>query len=914
MGSCSGRSLKGIRVSGRMWAMVLAVAAGRAVALQPAAEPTAVNPPSAPVTPPLDPAPVATPPAPVAPAPTPAEPAVVEPTSSDISLEAFTAQSLQRVAMIDLRQQVVDLPRDYRIVYRLLREAERFAPRDLELAHKLGEAAWKMEDDEAVIETCKRIIALDPKDTSAMLRLITTRLNATQTLDQRLEGYERFLGPEGKSIDPAVRSRLAMDAGHLRRERGDDKGFVQLMKLAAQLDPTNKEAAQDAALYYAQRVGDPLGRMELIANLMYADPMDPTTQLWMARELGMQGAFVQADRFHTLGRSLIGRSGQQPDVKIYIESMVLAWQSRGPLEPVKMLTDYVIMNRYSAEAKVKQAEQELQVTTEMKRAKDIRLDPDMERVRVMAAMMEGVADDAELTKEFRRAEAQGLMQGNDVLDSAVGDFGITVSTLYDKLSDPKGLPPGLAIEDARAEVRRLYLEAQMLRAMTNLHMDQVEFDQEKIAELTPPAPEGETRAEDPEEITTRGWLTLRSDGPEKALEILLTQGDTVAAARYGIATCREMLGQKEQAIADYRLLAVSDPMGVLGAAARTKLTKLTGRVEDLTPQTAAARNFGFSVPPSVDAMVTDPGSYMSLTAEVSEGNVSALGPLRVRLKLKNISTLPLSMGGGLVIDTRFLLAPAMMVRNEPAQKFIQPEVVGLDRRLRLMGGETLEAELWGEAGETGWMAEASSSEYVRLRWRVLQGFQTGLAGVFEPGIGSISTMTGTVTRLPLPEALIPVTDLIAKIATDPDEKLPALVAASRSRLVGIGHLGPVTGPDREALAKAWAARYTKTGATGRMLILAALPHGGISPEMEVLDDEARKETDPRVGIAVVATVCRDVTDPFLKMAAASSDEGLREVAALQAARLADVEMTYSRNGPGVRGRLAGSLEPKGVTP
>ncbi|MCC6678346.1 MAG: hypothetical protein IT436_14500 [Phycisphaerales bacterium] len=827
-----------------------------------------------------------------------------------ITLDQYTSQALTRMAVLDLRQQVVDLPRDYRITYRVLEEAQRLAPSDLELAHRLGEAAWRMEEEDAITATCRRILDLDPKDGVTVLRLITSRLNRTQTLDQRLEAYERFLGPEGNSIDTAVRSRLAMDSAQLRRELGDEKGFLEKVKLAAQLDPTNKEAAQEAAVYFSQRVPDPLGRMELIANLLYADPMDPTTQLWMAREMAAQGVFDQANRFHTLGRSLISRSGQQPDARIFIESLVLMWQDQGPQVPVQMLSDYVFMNRRNTERKVEEAELALQPTANMPRAKDIRLDIDMERVRVLAAMVHGDPDALSTLIEFKKTVDKGLAEGDNILDSAVGDFGASVAQLYDNLQNPEKLPRGMPIEDVRAEVRRLLLEAQMIRGMTNTHLDQVEFDQEKIDDLTPRPPEGQPPVEDAEQIVARGWVELRTSGPEKALETLLPLNDTVAAARFGVATCREMLGQKEQAAADFLSLAAADPMGVLGAAARTRFMKLTGRDEPLTGLTVKARDFGRSVPPSLDEMVLDPSSYMSINAEVSDPVATALQPVRVHLRIRNISSFPLSVGAGLTVDTRFLFAPNLIVSSESAQRFVQPEVVGLDRRLRLMPGEAIEADVWGDVGETGWMAEAAASELVRLRWRVLQGFQTGMAGVFEPGIGCLSTMTNTVTRFPLYEAIMPVEQLTARIATDPEDRLPALAVATRCHMVGVGRAGSITGEPREALARAWAARYPSCSPTARMMILATLPHGGISPEMEVLGDVARQEADPRVGVIVAVAVCRAADDPFLKAAAASSDDALREVAVLQAARLGEVEMTYSRNGPGLRGRLSGSSEPK----
>ena len=122
------------------------------------------------------------------------------------------ADAIEQIALLDLRMQQNPLPLDYQLTYHLLSVAAALEPDDLSLRHTIAAAAWATTDDRLLREATERIVRLDPKDTVAQLRLISDRINDHQTGEERLAAYERYLGPRGESIDPSVRSRLAVDA------------------------------------------------------------------------------------------------------------------------------------------------------------------------------------------------------------------------------------------------------------------------------------------------------------------------------------------------------------------------------------------------------------------------------------------------------------------------------------------------------------------------------------------------------------------------------------------------------------------------------------------------------------------------------------------------------------------------------
>lgn len=115
-------------------------------------------------------------------------------------------------------------------------------------------AAFGTGDPGLLAKATARVVLLDPSDTVAQ-RLITARIAARQTAEERLEVYERMLGPRGASIDPTVRSRLALDAALIERERGELDRFLRYLTLATDLDRTNKEAHHLATSYFAEYAG-----------------------------------------------------------------------------------------------------------------------------------------------------------------------------------------------------------------------------------------------------------------------------------------------------------------------------------------------------------------------------------------------------------------------------------------------------------------------------------------------------------------------------------------------------------------------------------------------------------------------------------------------------------------------------------
>ncbi|MEX0876093.1 MAG: hypothetical protein WD114_01425, partial [Phycisphaerales bacterium] len=245
--------------------------------------------------------------------------------------------ALTRAAVMDLGLHESPTTRDYELTANLLSIASDLEPDDVELARTLVQASWLAGEQQMMLDATRRVIRNDPKDTVAQLRLISSIINQKQTVEERIESYERFLGSGGSSLDRSVRSRLALDAALLERERGNAERFIQRLHQATQLDISHKAAASLAAQYHSGHTDDQVTVLDYQFKLLNTDPLDPHVHLTITRLLAAQGAHAEARRFLNnavrLFRLDTGRlSPMVEEIRIAID-----WQVDGPEEITRAL-------------------------------------------------------------------------------------------------------------------------------------------------------------------------------------------------------------------------------------------------------------------------------------------------------------------------------------------------------------------------------------------------------------------------------------------------------------------------------------------------------------------------------------------------------------------------------------------------
>ncbi len=825
------------------------------------------------------------------PAPAPAGEAALDP-------KEFAARSVTRLALLDVRVHSPLTPADFQVALALLEIASEFAPQDLDLVRLRSVIAQNGEQWDTLEPLFRRLLAADPGDTAAQYRLITLRLNRIQLSEDRLRAYERFLGPDGAGLDASIRSRLASDAAFLHRERGEAQGFVDKLKLATSLDPTNKDAAKAALEYFDQRVDDPIGRLDLIANLMYADIADADTHEELARALASVGVFDGARRFSGTAQKILDRAGLSQDALGFLSELATDWCVDGAASVTQRLSVALASRRQETESLIKQLQAQLVPTDDIPRPEDVRLDARLDRVRLLAARTAG--DQA-------------------TIEAATGD----VRKSYDAaLAEMKKMVPSGQIteQDLAEQSRALKIELVTLLAHANVDLDAAAKDLDTVAA------EADNDATEPGFREARAWVSLRQGAVGEAMGLFEPLSIERSVSRIGLAACQEAQGQKQAAISTYRGIVREFPITVESAWAVGRLIELTGSPEvdpALTPQ---ARRFYAALPAWIGEVSTDPSRFMSLGVELTRPSAHNLERSEIQVRLTNISSVPLGVGPGETIDSRAIVAPQLEIGTDEVRS-TQPEVLDLQRRLRLLPNQSIAFTCWPDPGVTGWIMETNCREAARVRFRVIQGFVRGGQGEVLVGPMSLSCGTSGMIRSPLPESMLAPEDFARRVADAPEQDLPRLVTVGRALLfadkgtnttagreaksadaaLSLDAQTLLTPGERSALARAFADRYAKASVPVRAIMLAGLPHASQFPEMSVFDEAARPEADPSLAALFIVSRVGDEQDPALAAAKSSPDARLARIAQLHAQRTADGKPPYAKLGPGYAGLLTAAV-------
>ncbi|MEA5557615.1 hypothetical protein [Nodularia spumigena] len=787
--------------------------------------------------------------------------------------------------MLDLRLRDEPLERDYRLVGRLLDLAQLYAPEDGGLARERVEAWYQAGDLERVIDACRDVLRNDPSDTVAQLRLFTSQISRLNTAQQRLSVYERILGPDGATIDPSVRSRLALDAALLLRERGDTQGFVDRLSMATGLDSTNKEAAALAATYYASRATSQSELLELYSNLLYADPFDPAIYTTIAQILADVGSYTQARRFYDLSVILSYAEGISPGIDVAVEQLVLKWHTDGPESIVKELNVSILTQRDSARRTIESLDKQGIPSTGVTPPSDIRLPIPLEQIRLLAANASG--DEA-------------------TVQSSAADLETSVDKLIENLT-AQVTAGMMSTEDVTELASNAISELLLVTSLAGVQSDAMR------AAMTSFLARRDVSVNVREQLAP--WVDFRAGEYQRALEKFEALSGRSQAVDVGLALCHEALGRADRADELLRQVVESNRLSAVSTWARAKRMGTGGTWGDDPSDVARASTLiARGVPDWLDRMIRETRSFMILSAEAVPTDPSTPERPVIRLVLRNTAALALAVGPDRSVNSRMLVSPKLEFGLASRPDLQLPEVVNIDRRLRLGQGEALELRIWPENGYSGWLAETYAARTVRARWGLIQGFRLGSGSMYVPGAMSLATQTGQYTRNPLFPAsnAAELMEQIAGLGSLGVNSWYALSARVRGAALLPSELGGLSQPELEAIAVALKDAYPALASPARIVLLAGLPHGRQSPMFNVFDKGVESERDEHAIMLALITRVSTPDNPLLAYAESSPGNALREVARVVRSRLENGEPHFANVGPGLEAMAGPGIRAAGV--
>jgi tetratricopeptide (TPR) repeat protein len=798
---------------------------------------------------------------------TPAQPAPTEAEAPrPLPVRADVARSLHRLTLLDLRAREQAGEPDFVIASELFARALAFNPGDTEILRRRIEFAAAANDKDAVIAATRELVRLDPEDTVATLRLINLRLASIQIVEDRLKAYARLLGPDGRSIDPGVRSRLALEAAALCQETGNERQFVEYLQTATELDVSNKVAAVAALEYFSNRVkDDPTGLLEMLANVLYADPLDAKAHELIRNVLARAGAFEQATRFHKIAYKIRNANNDLKE-EDRVVALALNWRSAMPAKIARDLNIELLTMRDMQARRLKgnnENDAPVGIDQDLRPPESIRLSVPMEQIRVVAASQ---AQEAEIVR------------------SGFADYAQSVEENARFYADPTVRDPNITQEEAESFITDLRAEHALWKLSLGYENDASTAAADALADTLP--------AEDPYILLLRAWSACRKGDPAAALAMIDDAEDTTPWSDLLRATVKRDAGDAKAAAEWYRRVEDSDPLSIIGAFAGT-----TARVLDpnyTRPDAKRLEAMARSIPTWIDRMVDNPNSFQSLTCTVTDLRAAFMDDVPIVVTLTNLAAIPLALGEQKPIDSRLFMSPRLDISNPQLSARAQGEELDAFRRLRLEPRQSVSATLVPESRLIGWVMGSGASEGSRTRWRVLQGIRVA-DNIPSAGPGCQDIEGPTIQKPRLPEATLEESALIDKLANASHFDVPKLLIAARVRLIQSTATDAPVGAGAN-LAEALARAYPTWPNHLRALAMSEIPPAGETPVIDAFDRAAKLETDPVVMPWVLISRVTAAEDPFLAVCKASTDAGLAAVAAAHEARIKAGGAFYAKTG------------------
>jgi len=795
-----------------------------------------------------------------------AQPASDTTAASADPIASLVADRLARDALLLLRNITSPTTDDSSVTARLLEEAARLIPDDPSLVRLIIQAWHDADDEDRVIDWTRRLVRLDPADETALLRLISHRINTLQDVETRQGAFDKLIVAD--ALGPAIRSRLALDDALLAREIGDDQRFLDRLTLSTTLDSTNKEAAALAAAYALPRTDDALARVELMANIVLADPLDPAALRDLAEEFMSFGAYKAAKRFFPLARQLA--FDDDPAIARSIRGRLLLanWATEGTRPLLDLLDESERSQRHTIETKRDDA---VTAGDDPSTIPDYTPDPLNETVRLGLTLALG--DPVESQRSLGRLIALSDQRVAALTEQNTGD-GAEETDPSDPAAATDQTPTSAPVDpdEVAAALAAEARERLWLRLWSGLELDQAE------AALADPAPLG---ADAPLALY-RGALAAQRGDLAAARSMLEPLADTDPRARVALALADERAGDTDNAQRRLARLTLDAPGTLWGIWDRARLETHLGRAIPASADAQALEAYAEAMPDAIDRMVTEPRSMLDMHAELSRAQYAPFERIELTVRLRNTSPIPLALGPTAPIPSDVLLAPRLTIGTRDGRENLSPEVLSIGRKLRLEPGESISVGVWVDRGALGAVLDRSALASAHLRIRLIERFTVSNDARFLATPLSVTTDTAPVRRTPI------------ALTRGGRDRLPDLIRSAAGQrlaetalltfnIVALARANPdAPGPPEQLqrIAEAFSERLPSTDRFERAMLTRLLPLETAAAPLAPVIDTLRQDPDRLVRLAFLLGRVNTADAPILTTAEAGDDSLVADTAAM----------------------------------
>ena len=611
---------------------------------------------------------------------------------------AMLGWELARRAVQPLRRQGEISREQFAFSAELLDIAADLAGDDPDLLRYMIEAASQAGDKDAVERGTARLTVADPDDQLAQLRLIAMYLDKRSSSEERLDAYQRLLGPAGDRLDPVIRSRLAYDAAVLWREQGDDEKFADYLTQAIQLDSTNKDAAALAVAYHAaKRPDEPVEHLELLLNLLYTDPVDSGTMLAVSRHLLNNGAYEQSVRFVRAAMDLLGKGQAQLDDSVFRLYVLAAWGAGKPDEALRYLDNYQDVLTTAERNRLLNER-----VAEIEKAK--RFGEPYEPLDYEHLPFQDVIVDLPMMLDWLRLTIAAAAGHEAMADAAARRV---IAGMDEQLKISRD-----AIDKSEKQSERDLLQADRYALISEAIMLRVLFNKDiegarALFQDYSANPQLKQSARDRFE----GWLLLREGKTEEAAKLLQAAGEDDTLAQIGLAVIDQQAGRSNAAAERYAAVWRREPGTQLGLYAMTRYELLLGHAAPSVSETADRMNqlAQDTIKDDLLRIWEDADKTVAIWVEPIRRELQYMDRPRLRVRMRNLSYYPLALGPEAPLSSRLMLVSSLRIDGREAKVPFSPVIVDLQRRLRLDPRRDLEVEVPLYMDQI-WEAAASSPE------------------------------------------------------------------------------------------------------------------------------------------------------------------------------------------------------------